>query len=99
MSFKAECLAIAIHISDVGAAVKNQYVIKSPQLLRNYLKPMNLTGKRFWNWHTLIVVLIISLLIAIAVFFKRCMITNTADIERVGNEIIEMIDDFQKMNN
>lgn len=27
------------------------------------------------------------------------MITNTADIERVGNEIIVMIDDFQKMNN
>lgn len=47
MSFKAECLAIAIHISDVGAAVKNQYVIKSPQLLRNYLKPMKLTDKRF----------------------------------------------------
>lgn len=60
---------------------------------------MRLTDKRFWNWHTLIVVLIISLLPAIVVFFKRCMITNTADIERVGNEIIVMIDDFQKMNN
>ena len=60
---------------------------------------MKLTDKRFWNWRTLIVVLIISLLIAIVVFFKRCMITDTADIERVGNEIIVMIDDFQKMNN
>ena len=60
---------------------------------------MKLTDKRFWNWRTLIVVLIISLLIAIVVFFKRCMTTNTADIERVGNEIIVMIDDFQKMNN
>ena len=60
---------------------------------------MRLTDKRFWNWHTLIVVLIISLLPAIVVFFKRCMITNTADIERVGNEIIVMINDFQKMNN
>lgn len=60
---------------------------------------MRLTDKRFWNWHTLIVVLIILLLTAIVVFFKRCMITNTADIERVGNEIIVMIDDFQKMNN
>lgn len=60
---------------------------------------MNLTDKRFWNWRTLIVVLIISLLIAIVVFFKRCMTTNTADIERVGNVIIVMIDDFQKMNN
>lgn len=60
---------------------------------------MNLTDKRFWNWRTLIVVLIISLLIAIVVFFKRCMTTNNADIERVGNEIIVMIDDFQKMNN
>ena len=60
---------------------------------------MKLTDKLFWNWHTLIVVLIISLLIAIVVFFKRCMTTNTADVERVGNEIIVMIDDFQKMNN
>ena len=60
---------------------------------------MKLSDKRFWNWRTLIVVLIISLLIAIAVFFKRCMTTDTADIERVGNEIIVMIDDFQKMNN
>lgn len=60
---------------------------------------MKLNDKRFWNWHTLIVVLIILLLTAIVVFFKRCMITNTADIERVGNEIIVMIDDFQKMNN
>lgn len=57
---------------------------------------MKLTDKRFWNWRTLIVVLIISLLIAIVVFFKRCMTTDTADIERVG---IVMIDDFQKMNN
>ena len=57
---------------------------------------MKPTEKRFWNWRTLIVVLIISLLIA---FFKRCMTTNTADIERVGNEIIVMIYDFQKMNN
>ena len=38
VSFKAECLAIAIHISDVGATVKIQYVIKLPQSLRNYLK-------------------------------------------------------------
>ena len=60
---------------------------------------MRLTDKRFWNWRTLIVMLIISLLIAIVVFFKRCMITDTADIERVGNEIIGMIDDFQKRNN
>lgn len=59
---------------------------------------MRLTDKRFWNWRTLIVVLIISLLIAIVVFFKRCMTTNTADIERVGNEIIVMIDDFQCVN-
>lgn len=60
---------------------------------------MKLTDKRFWNWHILIVALIIALLIAIVVFFKRCMTTDTADIERVGNEIIVMIDDFQKMNN
>lgn len=60
---------------------------------------MRLTDKRFWNWHTLIVVLIILLLTAIVVFFKRCMITNTADIERVGNEIIVMIDGFQCVNN
>ena len=60
---------------------------------------MKLTDKRFWNWRTLIVVLIISLVIAIVVFFKRCMTTDIADIERVGNEIIVMIDDFQKMNN
>ena len=60
---------------------------------------MKPTAKRFWNWHTLIVVLIISLLIAIVVFFKRCITADTADIERVGNEIIVMIDDFQKMNN
>ncbi len=57
---------------------------------------MKLTDKRFWNWRILIVVLIISLLIAIVVFFKRCMTTDIADIERVGNEIIVMIDDFQK---
>ena len=60
---------------------------------------MNLTDIRFWNWRTLIVVLIISLLIAIVVFFKRCMTTDTADIERVGNEIIGMIDGFQCVNN
>lgn len=56
---------------------------------------MRLTDKRFWNWRTLIVALIIALLIAIVVFFKRCMTTDIADIERVGNEIIVMIDDFQ----
>ena len=60
---------------------------------------MKLTDKRFWNWRTLIVVLIISLLIAIVVFFKRCMTTHTAHKERVGNENIVKIDDFQKMNN
>ncbi len=60
---------------------------------------MKLTDKLFWNWRTLIVVLIISLLIALVVFFKRCMTTDTADIERAGNEIIGMIDDFQKRNN
>ena len=60
---------------------------------------MKQTDKRFWNWRTLIVVLIISLLIAIVVFFKRCMTTNTANIERVGNEIIVMIDGFQCVNN
>ena len=60
---------------------------------------MKQTAKRFWNWRTLIAAMIISLLIAIVVFFKRCMTTDTADIERVGNEIIVMIDGFQKMNN
>lgn len=60
---------------------------------------MKQTDKRFWNWRTLIVVLIISLLIAIVVFFKRCMTTDTANIERVGNEIIVMIDGFQCVNN
>lgn len=60
---------------------------------------MKLTDKRFWNLRTLIVVLIISLLIAIVVSYKRCMTTNTADIERTGNEIIGMIDDFQCVNN
>lgn len=60
---------------------------------------MKLTDKRFWNWHILIVAVIIALLIAIVVFFKRCMTTDTADIERVGNEIIGMIDDFHLRNN
>ena len=60
---------------------------------------MKPTDKRFWNWRTLIAVMIISLLIAIVVFFKRCMTTDTAAIERVGNEIIVMIDDFQCVNN
>lgn len=60
---------------------------------------MKQTNKRFWNWHTLIVALIIALLFASVVLFKRCMTTDTADIERVGNEIIGMIDDFQKRNN
>lgn len=58
---------------------------------------MKPNDKRFWNWRTLIVVLVISPLIAIVVFFKRCMATDTADIERVGNEIIVMIDDFHFM--
>lgn len=60
---------------------------------------MKQTNKLFWNWRTLIVVLIISLLIAIVVFFKMCMTTDTADIERTGNEIIGMIDGFQCVNN
>jgi len=59
---------------------------------------MKQTDKRFWDWRTLIVVLIISLLIAIVVFFKRCMTTNTANIERVGNEIIGMVDNFKDKN-
>ena len=55
---------------------------------------MKLSDKRFWSRRTLVTVLIIALLIAFLTFFK-----NTADIERVENEIIEMIDDFQKRNN
>lgn len=55
---------------------------------------MKQTDKRFWNWRTLIIVLIISLLIAIVVFFKWSMTTDTDDIERVGDEIIVMIDAF-----
>lgn len=58
---------------------------------------MKLTDKRFWNRRTFIVALII-VLIAILAIFKRCMTTNTADIEQVGNEVIGMIDDFQKKN-
>lgn len=59
VSFNAECLAIAIHISDVGATVKIQYVIKSPQSLRNYLKPMKLNDKQFWiAWEVLLVVMV-----------------------------------------
>lgn len=53
-----------------------------------------LQNKRFWNRRSLIVVLIIIL--AIVMPFKRCMTTDTADIERVGNEIIGMIDDFNQ---
>lgn len=60
---------------------------------------MKLTDKRFWNWRTLIVVLIIILPIVIVGLFKRYMTTDTDDIERVGNEIIVMIDVFQKRNN
>ena len=60
---------------------------------------MNLTDKRFWSSTILIVALIIALLVASIVLFKRCMTDDIADIERVGNEIIGMIDDFQKRNN
>lgn len=60
---------------------------------------MKLTDKQYWNWRTLIIVLIIAPLIASVALFKRCMTTDTADIERAGNEIIGMIDDFQKRNN
>lgn len=60
---------------------------------------MKLSDKRFWSRRTLVTVLIIALLIAFLTFFKRCMIADTADIERAGNEIIGMIDDFQKRNN
>lgn len=31
--------------------------------------------------------------------FQKILTTDTADIERAGNEIIGMIDDFQKRNN
>ena len=57
---------------------------------------MKLTDKRFWNWRILVVLLSIALLILIVAFFKRCLRTETADIERVGNEIIVMINDYQK---
>lgn len=60
---------------------------------------MKLTDKRFWNGTILIVALIIALLIASVVFFRRCITTDTADIKRAGNEIVGMIDDFQKRNN
>lgn len=60
---------------------------------------MKLTDKRFWNWSTLIVVLILAILIASVMLFRSFLTTDTADIERAGNEIIGMIDDFQKRNN
>ena len=60
---------------------------------------MKPTDKRFWNWCTLITALIIALLIVFLTFFKRCITADIADIERVGNEIIGMIDDFHLRNN
>lgn len=59
---------------------------------------MKLTDKRFWIWRILIVLLITALLIAIVVLFKRTFITDTTDIERVGNEVVSRIDDFQNRN-
>lgn len=60
---------------------------------------MKQTAKRFWNWSTLIVVLILAILIASVMLFRRFLTTDTADIERAGNEIIVMIDGFQCVNN
>ena len=59
---------------------------------------MKQTGKRFLIWRILIVLLIIVFLIAIVVLFKSAFATDTADIERVGNEVISRIDDFQNRN-
>lgn len=59
---------------------------------------MKLLDKIFGNRRTLNVVLIITLLIAMMAFFKRCMTNDIADIERVGNEFIGMVDDFTKSN-
>lgn len=49
---------------------------------------MKLTNKRFWNSHTYMVLLIVAVLIAIVISCKRTMVVKTAEIERVGNEII-----------
>lgn len=59
---------------------------------------MKRRDRGFWSWSALIVVLIVAILFASSAFFKRCMTTDTADIESAGNEIIGMIDDFQKRN-
>ncbi|WP_279161438.1 hypothetical protein [Muribaculum intestinale] len=56
---------------------------------------MKLTDKRFWNWRTYMVLLIVAVLIAIVISCKRTMVVKTAEIERVGNEIIVKIEDFQ----
>ena len=56
---------------------------------------MKLTDKRFWSWRVSITLLIISFLIAIVVLFKRAFTTDAADIERVGKEVVSLIDDFQ----
>ncbi len=56
---------------------------------------MKLTDKRFWNSHTYMVLLIVAVLIAIIISCKRTMVVKTAEIERVGNEIIVKIEDFQ----
>lgn len=59
---------------------------------------MKLTDKRFLIWRILIVLLIIVFLIAIVVLFKSAFATDTAGIERVGNEVVSLIDDFQNRN-
>jgi hypothetical protein len=56
---------------------------------------MKLTDKRFWNWRTYTVLLIVAVLIAIVISCKKTMFVKTAEIERVGNEIIVKIEDFQ----
>lgn len=59
---------------------------------------MKQADRRFGNRRVLIVLLITAFLIAIVVLFKKIFATDTADIERVGNEVVSRIDDFQNKN-
>ena len=59
---------------------------------------MRWTNNRLWNWRTYVALSIIAILIMAGVLFKRAIAPDTADIESVGNEIVEKIDDFKNKN-
>lgn len=59
---------------------------------------MKLTNSRLGKKPVFIGLLILITLIMMTAVLKRCITIDTDDVERVGNEVVKMIDNFKNKN-